>query len=182
MSRAEQLRVTGADERSRTDAATAATAMAGSGPLARSLARSLALSVRPTIVSHSRNKSPLPPPPPPSPHYSKSGMQSREGGRQQLFRKDFFVGENSRHQFVWSFSRPFRRSVRSFSAPLKLHFGYCAETPRASAAALVMAGGAEATDTKPSRAVGNHGTSVLCQKMALVVEALHILLSGIWSF
>ena len=40
----------------------------------------------------------------------------------------------------------------------------------------------EATDTKPSRAAGNHGTRVLCQKMALLVEALHILFSGIWSF
>ena len=38
------------------------------------------------------------------------------------------------------------------------------------------------TVTKPSRAAGNHGASVLCQKMALTVEALNILLSGIWSF
>ena len=32
------------------------------------------------------------------------------------------------------------------------------------------------------RAAGKHGASVLCQKMALLVEALNILLSGIWSF
>ena len=32
------------------------------------------------------------------------------------------------------------------------------------------------------RAAGKHGASVLCQKMALLVEAVNILLSDIWSF
>ena len=39
--------------------------------------------------------------------------------------------------------------------------------------------GVHTTNTKPSRTAGNHGVSVLCQKVVLLVEALNILLSGI---
>ena len=40
----------------------------------------------------------------------------------------------------------------------------------------------QAKDDLPSRVAGDHGASVLSRKMALLVEALNILLSGIWSF